>query len=128
MTARILPRDEWDRLTGSNVPMFGWVNPDDVDIIVVEEGEKIIACLTVLRVTHFEGLWVDPERKGLGAPRALLTLAMELARVRGDQWAMGAAEKGDSRMTRLLGRLGGKILPIDPYFLNVSEDGPCRTQ
>lgn len=124
--ARILPRDEWSKLEGSNAPLFGWVNPGDVDIIVVEDDGRIVACLTVLRVTHFEGLWVDPERKGIGAARALLRQAMELARVRGDQWAMGAAEKGDIRMARLLDRLGGKILPIDPYVLAIPEESVCR--
>lgn len=125
MIARILPRDEWGRLTGSNVPMFGSVRPEDVDIVVVEDGDKIIACLTVLRITHFEGVWIDPESKGLGVTRALLRLAIELARVRGDDWVMGAAENGDERMAKVLDKMGAVRVGLTPYVIALGGES-CR--
>jgi GNAT superfamily N-acetyltransferase len=117
MKVRLLPRDEWWRLEHTGIPLLPATRPEDVDVVVVEHGNKVVACLTVLRVTHFEGAWVDPERRGLGATRALLRLATELARVRGDEWVMAGAEDGDERMTKVLGRLGAVKLPMEPYVL-----------
>ena len=126
MRTRVLPSEEYWRLEGTEIPLFGGVRSEDVDIIVVEDGDRVVASLTVLRVTHFEGAWVDPHRKGLGATRALLRLAAELARVRGDRWVMAGAENSDARMAKVLARMGAVKMPVDPYVLKLDEGEICR--
>ena len=119
--ARILPLEEYGRLKGTDVPVLGHVRPKDLDVVVVESEGKIVAALTVVRLTHFEGAWVDPKKRGLGATRALLRLAKELARLRGDEWVMAGAEISDSRMARVLARMGAVKIPVEPYVLPVGE-------
>lgn len=125
IASRILPHDEWWRLEPTGIPLVPGIKPEDMEIVVVEDGEKVVACLTVLRITHFEGAWVHPARKGLGATRALLRLAQELARVRGDEWVMAGAEDSDERMAKVLRRMGAAPLPIKPYKLKLGEEDIC---
>lgn len=117
MRARVLPASEYARLERTGMPLFPGVRPEDVDVVVVEDGEKVVACMTVLRATHFEGAWIDPEHRNAGVTRALLGLATALAECRGSQWVFAGAENGDERMRGILARLGGTRAPMDTYVL-----------
>lgn len=124
MKARILPQSEWGRLAATNLcELLEKVGPDEVDVVVVEDGDTVIACIGVLRATHFEGAWIEPEHRNAGVTRALLRLASEVASTR---WVFaGAAE---DHMRSILDRLGGVRLPMDTYIVDLGGEAVCRLQ
>jgi hypothetical protein len=74
--------------------------------------------MTVLRATHFEGAWIDPEHRNAGVTRGLMRLAADIARERWDnQWVF--AGSADERMTDVLGRLGAVRVPMDTYMIGL---------
>jgi hypothetical protein len=127
MNARILRPEEWDRLKDTDLPpLLPYLSPESAAMVVVEDGENIVASLAVLSATHFEGLWIDPAWRGnAGVSRPLLRLAIALAQARGERWAFGGAS--DDQMRRLLGKLGGVHVPMDLYALWVGGE-QCRPQ
>ena len=120
MKARILTPDKWPSTTMQ--PLLPYIHPDNAAMVVVEdEAGKVGASLAVLRATHFEGLWIDPECRGnAGVARALIRLATALARARGEQWVFGGA--ADDRMRNILERLGGVPMPLDLFALWVGRE------
>jgi len=116
MHARILRPEEWARLEASRLPeLLPYCRPQDVAIVAVEDGAQLAACMAVLKVTHFEGVWVAPEHRGNpGVMRPLFRLAGAIPSMRGEHFALGAAAHGDERMRGLMERLGTR-LPMDLY-------------
>jgi hypothetical protein len=116
MKARVLPREEWSRLEVTQLPQIGpLMRPEDVQIVVVEVGERIISTIAVLRVTHFEDLWIDPEYRGnAGAARRLLKVAISEAR-RFSTWAWGSSDT--EHMTDIIERAGGVPLPVKSFAI-----------
>jgi hypothetical protein len=129
VNTRILSPEEWSRLDASRLPeLLQYCRPQDVAIVAVEDGATLAACMAVLQVTHFEGVWVDPAYRGNpGVMRPLLRQAFALPRMRGEQWAMGAAAHGDDRMRGFMERLGAR-LPMDLYAVKVGEEEQCHQQ
>jgi hypothetical protein len=117
MRTRILPPEEWAQLERTNVPTFPGVRPEDSAIVVVEDGDKVIACMTVLRATHFEGTWIDPEHRNAGVTRGLLRLATAVGKSWGTEWVFTGAANEDDHTKSLIGRLGGVLLPMSTYVL-----------
>lgn len=117
MKARVLPPEEWHRLRISGItPMETTLRPEDVQMIVVEDGDRIVATMGTYRVTHFEGLWIDPEYRGnAGLGRRLIKAGIEAARKWTDRWVWGASET--DHMDEVLGRLGGHKVPVSTYLL-----------
>jgi GNAT superfamily N-acetyltransferase len=116
MRARILSPEEWQRMEGPQIPpLIPYVSPENIHVLVVEDKGRIVACLTVLQATHFEGLWIDPEHRNAGVSRSLLTLATALAEARGEKWVFGGADS--EQMRGFLGRLGAKQVPMELYAL-----------
>ena len=114
MNARILRPDEWDKLEPASVKLAGTVRPECVAPVVVERDGEIVAALLVLRVPHFEGLWIKPEFRGnAGVFRALLRLAYAVAR----QWSKGWAFAGaaDDKMRGILPRLKANKVEADTW-------------
>lgn len=127
MKTRVLKPEEWGKFEGDQLPpMFPYVSPENVDIVAVEDDEgSLIACMTVLRVTHFEGAWVNPAHKGAGATRAMLRLASAIAQSRGEQWVFGGAN--EDTMRGILQRMGGRHVPMELFALWVGDEG-CQGQ
>ena len=127
MIARYLPTEEWSRLERAPVMLFPYVRPDNIAEVVVEDEGQIVACMTVLKATHYEGLWVDEaHRCNPGVMRALLRQASALARVWGEDWVFGGAEK--DQMRAFMERVGGVKVPMDLYALWIGpqEEKKCR--
>lgn len=126
MRSRILDPAEYDKLEPTNMPpLFPFVKPEDIQVVVVEDDDgKLLAAMTVLRVVHFEGAWINPENKGMGATRSLLRLACDVARGWNDRFVMGGAETSDSTMHEVCSRLGGSYMPMNLYSIPL-EDKPC---
>ena len=122
MRARILPPEEWGRLESTQLPQIApTMRPEDVRIVVVEDGDEIVSTVAVLRVTHLESLWIDPRYRGnAGTNRALLRKAMETVREWSDRWVWGCCDTG--RMSSILRRLGGVPLSsVKSYILPVGR-------
>ncbi len=124
MRARILPPEEWGRLDGTDLgKLLPYAEPFNVAVIVVEDDAgKIVAHVSAIQVTHFEGLEIAPEYRGnAGVFRALIRQAYAVPAMRGESWAFGSVADGDARMEKLLCRLGGVPLPLHEYGLKVKE-------
>lgn len=121
MKARILRPEEWEEINTPDLPeLLKYCNPDDVAVVVVEKDGRIVASVMVLKVTHFEGLWIKPEERGnAGVFRALIRQAYALPWTRGEQWALGGAADGDDGMDTLCSKLGGVELPMRFYAIPV---------
>lgn len=117
MIARILRPEEWGRLERPHIPpLTPYVRPEDMAVVVVEDGDRIAACVSVMRVTHFETLWIDHEYRGnAGVGRALLRQAVAVSKAWGSRWAFGGIE--DDRMRGFIERLGGVHVPLQFYAL-----------
>jgi N-acetylglutamate synthase-like GNAT family acetyltransferase len=106
MTTRILPPEEWHRLAGTLLahawPQF---SPETTEIVVVEDGDQIVACAARFMVWHLEGAWIAPSARGrVSVGRRLLrgvTASLRDAGIR-DVWMMATDVEGQ----RLCERLG----------------------
>ncbi len=119
MSIRVLPHEEWDKLSETQLPpLLPFVRPEDIDIVVAEDGGRVVGSLAVLRVTHLEGLWIDHGHEGNpGIGRGLMNAAFALARRTAPGWAIGGAVS--DQMRDILGRLGAVKIPMDSYAVKV---------
>lgn len=122
MRTRILPPDEWFKLNTNGVPPLGTtLRPEDVQVVVVEDGERIVASLGVFRVTHFESLWIDPEYSGNpGLCRRLIRSSVAAARKWTDKWVWGASDT--DKMDSIMGRCGGKSVPVSTFIIPLGDN------
>lgn len=120
MRSRILPREEWGRLADGPVSEAGLlellsqIDPTDAEVRVVEdEAGQIVGCVSLVRLTHLEGAWIDPRHRGnAGIGRRLLRQAQEAARSR-TGWVLASTMSGC--IQRLLERLGAVSLPVNKW-------------
>lgn len=119
MKARILPREEWPKLAVTGIhPMETTLRPEDVQMIVVEDGDRIVASMGTFRVTHFESLWIDPEYRGnAGLGRRLIRAGFSAAKKWTDKWVWGASDT--PHMNDVIGRIGGVKLPIESFMIQI---------
>lgn len=125
MTSRILPQDEWHRLSGTDLPKaLPYVKPEDAQIVVVEHDGEIVGAWGVLRIVHLEGVWIAPAYRGRGSvARRLLAATLKAAQAWAGSWAMTGADTDDVR--RLIEKhLKGVKVPMDTYV--VSLEAACR--
>lgn len=134
MKARFLKPEEFDALDTPGLPQITpYVPKRDAAVVVVEDEGRIVACMTVAKITHLESVWIDPERRGSARiVRELLTHAFALPEVRGESWVIGGAAHGDPQMRSYLERLGGRSMDAQFYALPVplklGGGGACRQQ
>ena len=116
LTRRFLPPSEWHRLNPVFPPLGTTLREDDSQVIVIEDGDRIVASLGVFRITHFESLTVDPEYKGNPAVgRMLIKGAIEAAKRWTDNWVWGAS--GTAKMNAFLSRMGGRKMPVETFVV-----------
>jgi GNAT superfamily N-acetyltransferase len=117
LTSRILPPHEWPRLACTELEaVYPHLNPDDADVVVVEDDGRVVACWALLRVYHVEGVWVHPDyrKRGRVAGRLLeamrgLCKRLKIGRV------VTAAQSDDVR--QLIVHLRGQVLPGDHFVI-----------
>ena len=116
MIARVLPKEEWHRLGDLPISeLVEFVKPEDVRVVVVEDGEKIVATMTVLRITHLEGTWIDPEYRKPGTVRALLRGAAQASEEWTNSWVItGAVTK---EISDIIKRMGGLAWPMESLVI-----------
>lgn len=123
MTSRVLPREEWPRLTGTELETsWPYLDPVNAQIVVVERGDAIVACWALMRVVHVEGVWIAPEYRGaFGVVKRLLAAMRGCARAWGASYVWTGAISDDVRA--LIGKLGGKPIPFDCYAMPIPREG-----
>jgi len=128
MQTRVLGPEEWLERGSSTLaaPLVQYVTPENVSLVVVEDEGKMVASVAAIRVTHFEGLWMDSAHRGNpGIMRGLLRKATSVAKERGEHWVIAGAD--GEQMRGFTKRLGGIILPLDFYLMWVGGK-TCRQQ
>ncbi len=121
MRTRVLPESEWSRLPQEWSPTVPHLQPTETQIVVVEDGEQIVACWGVLRLVHLEGLWIDPAyRTKPGVAVRLYRGAMRAVRSMAKGWVLTGASDDDVR--GLLDRAGAVRLPMDVYVMPVTGE------
>ncbi len=122
MTTRILPRDEWSKLAGTELepawPYLAQRADDDAFVAVIEDGNRIIACWAAAQEWRVDGFWIHPDfrRTGRVAHRGLQFMLAQLHE-RGARCATTSALTEDVR--RLAVHIGGVQLPGDHYVFPV---------
>lgn len=117
MTTRTLPPHEWPRLDGTELePVWRLLNPDDTEIVAVEDGDRLVACWALLRVYHVEGVWIHPDyRKRFSVVWRLLAAMRALCQKLGIGRVVTAAMSDDVR--DLIVSLNGHRLPGEHYVM-----------
>lgn len=104
MTTRLLPRDEWDRLEGTETDSVRVL--DDAKVLVVEQDGAIVGSWALYPVYHAEGIWIAPDHQGKAAvARTLLTAMRALAQAHGLKvvWTATRSPEVGAMLTRLQG-------------------------
>jgi hypothetical protein len=114
MTSRILPVAEYDRLADTYLAPLRDHFPAQTSVIVVEDGDRIVATWALMLVPHVEGVWTHPDyRHNPAVIRHLLTGMRREARAWGVSRVMTGAM--DDTVRGLLAHLGAEPLPGDHY-------------
>lgn len=119
MTRRILPREEYPRLAGTELEAVWPTLPEDAAVLVVEEDGAIVGCWAAFLLAHVEGVWTAPEHRGKGAVARHLLVGMRrtLAEQFGSTGAITGAMSDEVR--GILAGLGATKLPGDHYALTL---------
>lgn len=119
MRSRILPPEEWPKLDGTEAgPAWRQFNPENTRVLVVEDGEEIVACWAFLRVVHAECIWVKHSHRGLvSVARRLFKGLREIA----TGWGVSRVVTGSvsPEVTDLIDRCGGYPMPCESFVLPV---------
>lgn len=129
MNTRILPPEEWHRLRGTELgEAYPFFDPDKTTIIVVEDGDRVVGCWSLLTVVHVEGLWIDSSyRKGATVGRRLIREMKALAKEKGYRAVVTTAQSDD--IVGLVGNMGGHLLPGEHFVIpiNIREEDLYRS-
>lgn len=117
MITRILPPEEWPRLDFARFSQTGReMDLGDVQVVVVEDNGRIVAYMSVLRITHMEDLWFDPEYRGnAGVAKRMMKAGFTAAKKWADRWVWASTES--EHMSDIVSRVGGVELPVKSYVI-----------
>lgn len=120
---RLLPREDWaSKLAGTELETVWPVLPDNAQVVVVEDGDKLAACWAVYSQVHCEGVYVAPEYRG--NPRIGRRLLQGMVNT---ALAMGAATVQtaaiDDGVAAMLEKIGAVRLPARHYSMRIKETG-----
>lgn len=116
MITRVLPREDYGRLAGTELETVAPVLPPDAEVLVAEDAGVIVGCWAVFAVLHVEGIWIAPShRKQGGVARRLLRGMRGLLERRGAAGAVTGAMTDDVR--GFLERLGARRIPGEQFAI-----------
>lgn len=123
---RLLPVEEWPRLTGTLLdPAWTAFDPERDLVLVVERDGVIVGCTSFLPRWHMEGTWVAPsDRKRAGVGRALLRGMYGLAHaLRAQELILVSV---DPEISALCQRLGSSAVRMtgDHFSIGLQHAGP----
>jgi N-acetylglutamate synthase-like GNAT family acetyltransferase len=116
MTSRILPREDYGRLVGTELEQVAPLLPEGSRVVVVEAEGEIVACWALFSMVHLEGCWIAPAQRGnAGVVRRLLAGMTRAARDMGAATVWTSATDPD--VADLAARLGAvEIAPSARHF------------
>src|SRR5678810_1223630 len=119
MTTRILPREEYFRLMGTELEGVRDELPASACVLAVENDDgELVACWALLPIWHVEGVWIaESERKRGQAAIRLVRGMKDMARTAGAKTVMTAAVTDEVRA--LIQRMGGQQVPGDHFLVPV---------
>lgn len=118
-TSRRLPLEEWPKLAAI-YPEVVWqhLDPEETQVIVVEQADQIVGVWLAVRCVHAEGVWIAPAHRGtFGVVTRLLSGMRAAAKSWGASVVWTGAAEGDTSVTNLITRLGGSPIPMTAYRL-----------
>lgn len=120
MTTRLLPREEWPRLQGTEAePLYPLLQPERSIVVVVEDGDRIVGCHVLLWVLHAECLWIHPDHRGKASVgRRLWATVQRTARACGVHALMTAA--CDDAVRKLLKHAGASPVCGDHFMVPIA--------
>jgi hypothetical protein len=118
MTTRLLSRAEYGRLDGLDLGAIAQDLPPTAKVIVVEDGDDIVAAWSLFPVWHAEGLCIRPShQRRPGVALRLFRGMKRLASGLGIHRIATAAASPD--IVAYLGRVGAEELPGRHYVWSV---------
>jgi N-acetylglutamate synthase-like GNAT family acetyltransferase len=128
VTVRLLPREDWHRLAGTELETVYPVLPDGSHVVVVEDGERIVGCWAAYPLVHVEGLWIDPAYRKNPRVAARLWRGMQATAA-----AMGARAVNTAAISPevvgLLEHVGAVELPGRHFSMSIKSGDPsCQQQ
>lgn len=129
MTSRVLPPEEWKRLTGTELEtVMPYLRADhDAHVIVVEEDGRLVGCWAMVRIWHAEGLFISPDHRGKSAvARHLLRMLKRVGSALGVPGVMTASMSDD--VTHLLNTYGATQLPGTHWLMPLERTRVCQPQ
>lgn len=120
MTSRLLPREEWPKLAGTDAATAWPLLTDAARVVVVEHDGQIVGCHLLQPVLHAECLWVHPDHRGKASvARRLWAAVQRTAREQfGASWFATGCASDDVRV--LLAHVGAVPLP-EHFMVPVKE-------
>lgn len=116
MTSRLLPREEWPRLIGTNAETIWPALPADANVLAIEQDGAIVGCVILAQVYHAECLWIAPEHRGKSAvARRLWALLVDTAASLGVRTVAAAAVS--DQMKTILAHVGAIRVPAETYVM-----------
>ncbi len=99
----------------------------ELQVMVVEDGERIVGCWGLMPMLHLEGLWIDPAYRGkTSVARRLLSATWAEVKRRAPRWVMTAA--ADEPVRRLLMRhMGAMPVPADSFVIPMEGEKRCHS-
>jgi hypothetical protein len=120
MKTRLLPREEYPRLVGTEAELIWPLLPEQARVIVVEEHGEIIGTWTLLPIWHAECVWVRPDHRSRSSvARRLLAGMWQAAKSVGTRSVWTAAMSDDVKV--IIGKLNGQPLPGEHFVLPMGE-------
>lgn len=119
MTSRLLPREEWSKLDGTEAGPVWRQLPDGAEVVVVEQDGHLVGCHVLVSLLHAECVWIHPDHRGKASvARRLWASVQRTAReVFGADHVITHAT--DDRVRGLVAHLGGRALPGEAYIVSV---------
>lgn len=117
MTSRILSPSEWPKLAGTEAEaLWPHLDPENAQVLVIEDAGRIVGTWTVLRMVHVECVWIDPDYRGaFGVVKRLLRGMREIAAAWGAKTVLTSAVTDQVRA--LITSLKGQPLPGDHFVI-----------
>ena len=116
MTSRILPREEWDKLKGTEAELVTLGTTSTVVVVEDDEGQ-VVGCHVLQAVLHAECLWVHPDhRKKAAVARRLWWSVRNVAQQLFNAEAVWTASLS-KEVDGLLEHVGATAIPGTHYLV-----------
>jgi hypothetical protein len=126
MTTRMLPPEEWPRLAGTEAEtVWPLLDPAVAQVVVVEDGARIVGTWIVVPVVHVECCWIAEDYRKTGSvARRLLRGMREAVSLWGASSVMTGAVSDEVRA--LIAKLHGRLVPGEQYVIPLNGATPCQ--